>query len=82
MTAASQEELPQEAGAANDEMREREGVDAEVRQLPDQVLRDKAQCIREVALVARCHAPGAQSPPGPPRRGTSAGESFLLIRCP
>ncbi|KAG2610908.1 uncharacterized protein LOC120703209 isoform X2 [Panicum virgatum] len=48
MTSASQEELPQEAGAANDEMREREGVDAEVRQLPDQVLRDKAQCIQDM----------------------------------
>jgi len=28
---------------------------------------------QEVALVARCHTPGAQSLPGPPRRGTSAG---------
>ena len=48
MTAVSQEELPQEAGAANDEMREREGVDAEVRQLPDQVLREKARRIQDM----------------------------------
>ena len=48
MTAVSQEELPQEAGAANDEMREREGVDADVRLLPDQVLREKARRIQDM----------------------------------
>ena len=46
MAAASQEELPLEAGAADDAMREREGVDPEVRQLPDHVLREKAQRLQ------------------------------------
>ncbi|PUZ61256.1 hypothetical protein GQ55_4G261200 [Panicum hallii var. hallii] len=48
MTAASQVELPREAGAADDEMWEREGVDAEVRLLSDQGLREKVQRAQDM----------------------------------
>ncbi|RLM56044.1 ubiquitin-like-specific protease 1D [Panicum miliaceum] len=48
MTAASQVELPREAGAADDEMWEREGVDPEVRLLSDQGLREKVQRTQDM----------------------------------
>ncbi|CAN6164039.1 unnamed protein product [Urochloa humidicola] len=49
MAASSQEELPGgEAGAADEDKLERERADADVRQMPDQVLLDKLQRTQEM----------------------------------